>query len=84
VCHSTSSIPRRTTFPNKAEASVPELEVDQTIAPRPEEEVADVLRAKPKVDITASIERKHPRLRHELIRMRILSPDDALTRSAFS
>jgi hypothetical protein len=27
--------------------TVPELEVDQTIAPRPEEEIADLLRAKP-------------------------------------
>jgi hypothetical protein len=31
-------------------ASIPELEVDQTIAPRPEEEIADVSRAKPDVE----------------------------------
>lgn len=29
------------------ERSVPELEVDQTVAPRPEEEIADALRAEP-------------------------------------
>ena len=32
------------------EHSVPELETDQTIAPRPEEEMADSLRAKPDVE----------------------------------
>lgn len=32
------------------EHSVPELETDQTIAPRPEEELADSLRAKPDLE----------------------------------
>ncbi|MFG6444793.1 hypothetical protein ACFXP7_05760 [Microbacterium sp. P06] len=31
------------------EPTIPELEVDETVAPRPEEEIADVLRAKPDV-----------------------------------
>ncbi|KJQ53554.1 hypothetical protein [Microbacterium sp. SA39] len=34
-------------IPGPDEASVPELEADETIAPRPEEEIADVLRAEP-------------------------------------
>jgi len=33
--------------PRPGEPSVPELEDDETIAPRPEEEIADVLRASP-------------------------------------
>jgi hypothetical protein len=37
-------------IPSPDEPSVPELEVDQTIAPRPEEEIADALRAKPDVE----------------------------------
>ena len=37
-------------IPSPDEPSVPELEVDQTIPPRPEEEIADVLRAKPDVE----------------------------------
>lgn len=36
--------------PSPNETAVPELEEDQTIAPRPEEEIADVLRAKPDVE----------------------------------
>lgn len=36
--------------PGPDESTVPELEVDQTVAPRPEEEIADVLRAKPDVE----------------------------------
>lgn len=36
--------------PAPGEPSVPEIEVDETIPPRPEEEVADVLRAKPEVE----------------------------------
>lgn len=36
--------------PSADEFSVPTLEVDQTLAPRPEEEIADVLRAKPDVE----------------------------------
>lgn len=35
--------------PGPGEPSVPELEVDETVAPRPEEEIADVLRAEPDV-----------------------------------
>lgn len=33
--------------PAPGEPSVPELEDDENIAPRPEEEIADVLRARP-------------------------------------
>jgi hypothetical protein len=36
-------------IPGPDEPSVPELEVDQTIAPRPEEQIADAVRAKPDV-----------------------------------
>lgn len=34
-------------IPGPDEPTVPELEEDETIAPRPEEEIADVLRATP-------------------------------------
>ena len=37
-------------IPGPGEPSVPELEADETIAPRPEEEIADVLRAKPDLE----------------------------------
>lgn len=37
-------------IPDPDEPPVPELEVDATIAPRPEEEIADVLRAKPDLE----------------------------------
>jgi len=37
-------------IPAPDEASIPELEVDENIAPRPEEEIADALRAKPDVE----------------------------------
>jgi hypothetical protein len=37
-------------IPSPDEPSVPEIEVDQTIAPRPEEEIADALRAKPDLE----------------------------------
>ena len=37
-------------IPAPDEASIPELEDDETIAPRPEEEIADVMRAKPDVE----------------------------------
>ncbi|MCH6231896.1 hypothetical protein MK786_14185 [Microbacterium sp. CFH 31415] len=41
--------------PGPQEVSIPELEYDETIAPRPEEEIADVARAEPDVeDHTAS------------------------------
>ena len=33
--------------PGPGEAGIPELEVDETIPPRPEEEAADLLRAEP-------------------------------------
>jgi hypothetical protein len=36
--------------PAPDEPTVPELEEDQTVAPRPEEEIADVLRAEPDVE----------------------------------
>jgi hypothetical protein len=36
-------------IPSPDEPTVPELEEDQTIAPRPEEEIADALRAEPDV-----------------------------------
>jgi hypothetical protein len=36
-------------IPGPDEPTVPELEEDQTVAPRPEEEIADVLRAEPDV-----------------------------------
>ena len=37
-------------IPGPDELTVPEIEVDQTMAPRPEEEIADVLRAKPDLE----------------------------------
>ncbi|UYO98058.1 hypothetical protein OED01_04920 [Microbacterium sp. M28] len=37
-------------IPAPGESSIPELEEDETIAPRPEEEIADVLRAEPDLD----------------------------------
>ena len=36
--------------PGPDDVTVPELEYDETIAPRPEEEIADVARAKPDVE----------------------------------
>lgn len=36
--------------PGSDEPKIPELEADETIAPRPEEEIADVLRAQPDVE----------------------------------
>jgi len=36
--------------PTADETSVPEIEVDQTVAPRPEDEIADVVRAEPDVE----------------------------------
>jgi len=41
---------KKTHLPRADESSVPELEADQTVAPRPEEEIADVLRAKPDLE----------------------------------
>lgn len=43
--HPESSPPER--HPAPGEPTIPELEADETIAPRPEEEIADVLRAEP-------------------------------------
>jgi hypothetical protein len=37
-------------IPAGDEPSVPELEADETIAPRPEEAIADVLRAEPDLE----------------------------------
>jgi hypothetical protein len=37
-------------IPGRVEPIIPELEVDETIAPRPEEEIADALRAEPDVE----------------------------------
>lgn len=37
-------------LPGPSEPTVPELELDETVAPRPEEEVADLLRAEPDVE----------------------------------
>jgi len=37
-------------IPGPDEPSIPRLEVDQTIAPRPEEEIADALRAEPDIE----------------------------------
>lgn len=37
-------------IPAPDESTIPVLEVDQTVAPRPEEEIADVLRTKPDVE----------------------------------
>lgn len=36
--------------PEPGEPSIPELEDDETVAPRPEEEIADVARAEPDLD----------------------------------
>ena len=43
-------------LPGPDELTVPEIEDDQTVAPRPEEEIADVLRAEPDVEDHS----KHP------------------------
>ena len=42
--------PHRDHIPGPSEVTVPELELDENIAPRPEEEVADLLRAEPDVE----------------------------------
>lgn len=36
--------------PEPREPGMPELEVDETVPPRPEEDIADVARAKPEID----------------------------------
>jgi hypothetical protein len=45
--HTEDSTPSH--VPSPEEPSIPELEDDQTIAPRPEEDIADALRATPDV-----------------------------------
>lgn len=40
----------RAHIPAPDEPSIPELEADETIAPRPEEEIADLLRAEPVIE----------------------------------
>ena len=45
-----SEHPHENHIPSEDESSIPELEADQTVAPRPEEEIADVLRAEPDVE----------------------------------
>jgi hypothetical protein len=42
--------PRQERIPAPDEPTVPQLEADQTIAPRPEEEIADALRSQPDVE----------------------------------
>ncbi|MBZ4488429.1 hypothetical protein LQ938_14625 [Microbacterium sp. cx-55] len=37
-------------IPEEGEPTIPELEEDETIPPRPEEEIADALRAEPDVE----------------------------------
>jgi hypothetical protein len=41
--------PAPSQVPAPGESSIPELEVDETVAPRPEEELADLMRAQPDV-----------------------------------
>src|SRR3546814_10873091 len=43
--HTESPPPER--HPSPDEPTIPEIEADETIAPRPEEEIADLLRAEP-------------------------------------
>ncbi|MET4637202.1 hypothetical protein [Mycetocola sp. 2940] len=46
--HKHRSSPEHTSGPD--EPTIPELEIDETVAPRPEEDIADVLRAEPDVE----------------------------------
>ena len=48
-------------IPAADEPSVPELEADETVPPRPEEEIADVLRAEPRSRTTVGIQSLEPR-----------------------
>lgn len=52
--HNEHSDQERTPGPN--EPTIPELEIDEDIAPRPEEEIADVVRAEPDI----ADHRQHP------------------------
>jgi hypothetical protein len=47
---SSAEHPSHDHVPAPDEPTIPELEVDENIAPRPEEEIADVLRARPDVE----------------------------------
>jgi len=47
-------------IPGPDEPSIPELEIDENIAPRPEDEIADIARAKPDVK-DHSRKRRRPR-----------------------
>jgi hypothetical protein len=49
VTHRKENSPQERT-PGSREPTIPELEIDETVAPRPEEEIADVLRADPDVE----------------------------------
>lgn len=42
--------PAKPHIPSADEPSIPELEADETIAPRPEEAIADMLRSEPDVE----------------------------------
>ncbi|GAB6858612.1 hypothetical protein [Microbacterium xylanilyticum] len=46
----TGARPESAHVPEPGEPSIPELEADENIAPRPEEEIADLLRAEPDAD----------------------------------
>lgn len=46
----TGERPEPAHIPQPGEPSIPELEADEDIAPRPEEEIADLLRAEPDAD----------------------------------
>ena len=47
IPHEDPTVPH---VPAAGESSIPELEVDETIPPRPEEEIADLDRAQPDVE----------------------------------
>jgi hypothetical protein len=47
---STPHEPASPHVPDADEPTIPELEEDENVAPRPEEEIADVLRAEPDVE----------------------------------
>ncbi|WP_243224741.1 hypothetical protein [Microbacterium sp. CIAB417] len=47
-------------IPGPGESSIPEIEADETIAPRPEEEIADILRATPDVADHSRQRTDHP------------------------
>ena len=49
MCPDNEHLPEKY-IPGPDELTVPEIEDDQTVAPRPEEEIADVLRAEPDLE----------------------------------